>query len=126
MRTIDHLLRIKIFSRIFIWSGAAFAAGGPGNNIIAYALVCSCVWAVLQTVAELTIAFPVSGSYIDHADRWSIRLLRLVLVLLSGLVRSNHFISRKCLEAPNTAIGWTAIVGSDAAFFHTFVLFWRA
>ncbi|KAJ9640535.1 hypothetical protein H2199_006074 [Coniosporium tulheliwenetii] len=37
---------------------------------IAYGLVCSCVWAVLQTLAEMTIAFPTSGNYIDYADRW--------------------------------------------------------
>ena len=60
----------NIGSEIFIGSGAALAAGGPGNIVIAYALVCSCVWAVLQTLAEMTIAFPVSGNYIDFADRW--------------------------------------------------------
>ena len=38
--------------------------------VIAYALVCSCVWAVLQTLSEMTIAFPTSGNYIDYADRW--------------------------------------------------------
>jgi amino acid transporter len=38
--------------------------------VIAYGLVCSCVWAVLQTLSEMTIAFPTSGNYIDYADRW--------------------------------------------------------
>ena len=38
--------------------------------IIAYLLVCSCVWAVLQALSEMTIAFPTSGNYIDYADRW--------------------------------------------------------
>lgn len=38
--------------------------------VIAYALVCSCVWAVLQSLSEMTIAFPVSGNYIDYAHRW--------------------------------------------------------
>ena len=38
--------------------------------IIAYFLVCTCVWAVLQTLSEMTIAFPTSGNYIDYADRW--------------------------------------------------------
>ena len=38
--------------------------------IIAYALVCSCVWAVLQTLSEMAIAFPVSGNYVDYAARW--------------------------------------------------------
>ncbi len=38
--------------------------------IIAYILICSCVWPVLQTLGEMTIAFPTSGNYIDYADRW--------------------------------------------------------
>lgn len=38
--------------------------------VIAYALACSCVWGVLQTLSEMTIAFPISGNYIDFAYRW--------------------------------------------------------
>jgi amino acid transporter len=38
--------------------------------IIAYTLVCTCVWGVLQSLSEMTIAFPVSGNFIDYADRW--------------------------------------------------------
>lgn len=60
----------NIGSGVFIATGKALATGGPGNMIIAYALVCSCVWGVLQSLSEMTIAFPVSGNYIDYADRW--------------------------------------------------------
>ena len=38
--------------------------------VVAYFLVCTCVWAVLQSLSEMTIAFPTSGNYIDYADRW--------------------------------------------------------
>lgn len=38
--------------------------------VLAYGMVCSAVWAVLQSLSEMTIAFPVSGNYIDYADRW--------------------------------------------------------
>ena len=38
--------------------------------VIAYLMVCTCVWAVLQSLSEMTIAFPTSGNYIDYADRW--------------------------------------------------------
>ncbi len=38
--------------------------------ILAYFTVCVGVWAHLQTLAEMTIAFPTSGNYIDYADRW--------------------------------------------------------
>lgn len=60
----------NIGSGVFIGTGKALANGGPGNMVIAYLLVCSCVWAVLQTLSEMTIAFPTSGNYIDYAGRW--------------------------------------------------------
>lgn len=60
----------NIGSGVFIATGKALATGGPGNMIIAYTLVCTCVWGVLQSLSEMTIAFPVSGNYIDYADRW--------------------------------------------------------
>lgn len=47
---------------------------GPGHRRAwqprNYALVCGCVWAVLQSLSEMTIAFPVSGDYIDYAHCW--------------------------------------------------------
>jgi amino acid transporter len=60
----------NIGSGVFIGVGKALATGGPGNMVIAYGLVCSGVWAVLQTLSEMTIAFPTSGNYIDYAGRW--------------------------------------------------------
>lgn len=60
----------NIGSGVFIATGKALAQGGPGNMVVAYTLVCSCVWAVLQTLSEMTIAFPTSGNYIDFAGRW--------------------------------------------------------
>ena len=60
----------NIGSGVFIGTGKALANGGPGSMLIAYGLVCSCVWGVLQTLAEMTIAFPTPGNYIDYADRW--------------------------------------------------------
>ena len=60
----------NIGSGVFLGTGRALASGGPGFMIIAYFLVCSCIWAVLQTLGEMTIAFPTSGNYIDYADRW--------------------------------------------------------
>lgn len=37
---------------------------------LAYLMVCSGVWANLQTLGEMTVAFPTSGNYIDYAGRW--------------------------------------------------------
>lgn len=60
----------NIGSGVFIGVGKALSSGGPGNMVIAYGIVCSGVWAVLQTLSEMTIAFPTSGNYIDYAGRW--------------------------------------------------------
>ncbi|RMZ38143.1 hypothetical protein CA14_007681 [Aspergillus flavus] len=38
--------------------------------VLADGMVCSAVWAVLQSLSEITIVFPVSGNYIDYADLW--------------------------------------------------------
>lgn len=60
----------SVGSGLFIATGKALANGGPGTMFIAYLIVCSGVWANLQTLGEMTIAFPVSGNYIDYAGRW--------------------------------------------------------
>lgn len=38
--------------------------------VIAYLLVSIGVWSNLQSLTEMTIAFPTSGNYVDYADRW--------------------------------------------------------
>lgn len=38
--------------------------------LLAYFMVCIGIWANLQTLTEMTIAFPTSGNYIDYAGRW--------------------------------------------------------
>ncbi|KXT11054.1 hypothetical protein AC579_1971 [Pseudocercospora musae] len=102
-----HIISLgsNIGSGLFIGTGSALASGGPGNMVIAYALVCSCVWAALQSLTEMTIAFPVSGSFIDYADRW----VDPALAFGAGFAEW---------------LGWTAIVGAEAAFFNILVQFW--
>jgi amino acid transporter len=60
----------SVGSGLFIAIGKALANGGPGTMFLAYLVVCSGVWANLQTLGEMTIAFPTSGNYIDYAGRW--------------------------------------------------------
>ncbi|GAT20951.1 proline-specific permease [Aspergillus luchuensis] len=60
----------SIGSGLFITTGKSLAQGGPANMFLAYLVVCVGVWANLQTLTEMTIAFPTSGNYIDYADRW--------------------------------------------------------
>ncbi|KAJ5301782.1 hypothetical protein N7508_006645 [Penicillium antarcticum] len=61
----------NVGSGLFIATGKALAQGGPGSMFIGYLVVCIGVWANLQTLTEMTIAFPTSGNYIDYADRWT-------------------------------------------------------
>ncbi|CAF9911335.1 MAG: hypothetical protein HETSPECPRED_000303 [Heterodermia speciosa] len=102
-----HIISLgsNIGSGLFIGTGAALAAGGPGNMVIAYLLVCTCVWAVLQSLSEMTIAFPTSGNYIDYADRW----VDPALAFGAGVAEW---------------LGWTSIVASEAAFFNILIQFW--
>ncbi|KXH59144.1 hypothetical protein CNYM01_06469 [Colletotrichum nymphaeae SA-01] len=102
-----HIISLgsNIGSGVFIATGKALATGGPGNMVIAYFLVCSCVWAVLQSLSEMTIAFPVSGNYIDYADRW----VDPALAFGAGFAEW---------------LGWAAIVAAEAGFFHVLLRFW--
>ncbi|KAM0794852.1 amino acid permease/ SLC12A domain-containing protein [Usnea florida] len=102
-----HIISLgsNIGSGLFIGTGAALASGGPGNMVIAYLMVCTCVWAVLQSLSEMTIAFPTSGNYIDYADRW----VDPALAFGAGFAEW---------------LGWTSIVASEAAFFNILIQFW--
>lgn len=112
----------NIGSGLFIGTGAALAAAGPGNMVLAYLLVCSCVWAILQTLSEMTIAFPTSGNYIDYEDRW----VDPALAFGAGLA---EWLGKSSLQAFFVAIvniqpGWTSIVAAEASFFDILIQFW--
>ncbi|KAJ0416825.1 amino acid permease/ SLC12A domain-containing protein [Aspergillus carlsbadensis] len=98
-------LGCNIGSGLFIGTGKALANGGPGNMILAYFAVCIGVWAHLQTLAEMTIAFPTSGNYIDYADRW----VDPALAFGAGLAEW---------------LGWTAVFASEGTFFVVLVDYW--
>ncbi|KAL2849455.1 amino acid permease/ SLC12A domain-containing protein [Aspergillus pseudoustus] len=98
-------LGCNIGSGLFIGTGKALANGGPGNIILAYFAVCIGVWAHLQTLAEMTIAFPTSGNYIDYADRW----VDPALAFGAGLAEW---------------LGWTAVFASEGTFFVVLVDYW--
>ncbi|KAL4808841.1 amino acid permease/ SLC12A domain-containing protein [Aspergillus unguis] len=98
-------LGCNIGSGLFIGTGKALANGGPGGMIMGYFMVCLGVWAHLQTLAEMTIAFPTSGNYIDYADRW----VDPALAFGAGLAEW---------------LGWTAVFASEATFFVVLVNYW--
>ncbi|KAI7334543.1 hypothetical protein KC315_g3690 [Hortaea werneckii] len=95
----------QIGAGIFISSGKNLRDGGPATLLLAFATVCTCVWAMLQSVSEMTIAFPVSGNYIDFADRF----VDPALGFAGGF---------------SMWLGWTAIVASEATFFSVLVNYW--
>ncbi|KAL6364822.1 hypothetical protein LRP88_00795 [Fusarium phalaenopsidis] len=95
----------NIGSGLFIATGKALANGGPGSMVTAYGIVCSAVWMVLQTLSEMTIAFPVSGNFVDYADRW----VDPALAFGAGFAEW---------------LGWTAVIGAEATFFDVLLQLW--
>ncbi|KAI8667451.1 AA-permease domain-containing protein [Fusarium sp. Ph1] len=99
------LLGSNIGSGLFIATGKALANGGPGSMVIAYGIVCSALWMVLQALSEMTIAFPVSGNFVDYADRW----VDPALAFGAGFAEW---------------LGWTAVIGAEATFFDVLLQLW--
>ncbi|RAQ50470.1 tryptophan permease [Aspergillus flavus] len=99
-----HIISLgsNIGSGVFSATGQALASGGPGNMVLADGMVCSAVWAVLQSLSEITIVFPVSGNSL------TMPISGLTLPWLSERV----------------SLTWSAIVASEADFFNVLVLYW--
>ncbi|KAL4910982.1 hypothetical protein BDW74DRAFT_184559 [Aspergillus multicolor] len=95
----------QIGAGLFISSGKNLAQGGPGSLFLGFALICSCVWAVLNTVSEMTIAFPTSGNYIEYADRF----VDPALSFAGGF---------------SMCLGWIAVIASEATFFSVLINYW--
>lgn len=102
-----HMISLggQIGAGLFISTGKNLRDGGPAGIFIAFAVVCSCVFAVLQTVSEMTIAFPVSGNFIEYADRF----VDPAMAFAAGV---------------SMWLGWTATVAAEATFFATIVNYW--
>ncbi|KIW70758.1 hypothetical protein PV04_02999 [Phialophora macrospora] len=102
-----HIISLgsNVGSGLFIATGKALANGGPGSMFLAYLMVCSGVWANLQALGEMTIAFPTSGNYIDYAGRW----VDPALAFGAGFAEW---------------LGWTAVFAAEATFFVVLVDFW--
>ncbi|OAA65864.1 amino acid permease [Niveomyces insectorum RCEF 264] len=102
-----HIISLggQIGAGLFISSGKNLLNGGPGGLLLGFAVVCSCVWALHQTLGEMTISFPVSGSFIDFADRF----VDPAFSFAAGF---------------SMWLGWTAIIAAEAVFFITIVNYW--
>jgi amino acid transporter len=69
-----HLQMIAIGGSIgtglFVSSGAALAAGGPGSVVIGFGLVGIMIYCTVQALGELAVQFPIAGSFAAHASRF--------------------------------------------------------
>ncbi|KAE8552195.1 hypothetical protein EYB25_006089 [Talaromyces marneffei] len=95
----------SVGSGLFIATGKALADAGPASMLIAYCMVCIGIWGNLQTLTEMTIAFPTSGNYIDYAGRW----VDPALAFGAGFAEW---------------LGWTAVVASEATFCVVLINYW--
>lgn len=102
-----HVLSLggQIGAGLFITTGTNLLNGKPGSLVLGFVVVCMCVWGMLQTVSEMSISFPVSGNFIEYADR---------------------FVDPALSFAAGTSmwLGWTAIVAAEATFFSVIVNYW--
>lgn len=57
-------------SGLLIVSGQALALGGPAGILIGWAIVSSFLYCVMQSLAELSATFPVSGAFATYATRF--------------------------------------------------------
>ncbi|KAG7191687.1 S-adenosylmethionine permease gap4 [Scheffersomyces spartinae] len=69
-----HLQMIAIGGAIgtglFVGSGYALALGGPGSLVIGYFLVGYGIFTMVMALGELSVQFPVSGSFNSHFSRF--------------------------------------------------------
>ncbi|KAK9461438.1 amino acid permease/ SLC12A domain-containing protein [Lipomyces oligophaga] len=55
---------------LFLASGKAISHAGPAGALIAYLLIGSIVWAMIQSLAEMMCYAPISGGYIHYSERF--------------------------------------------------------
>lgn len=55
---------------LFVGSGTALNTGGPASLIICYFLIGTMIFATVQALGELAIAFPVAGSFLSLNSRF--------------------------------------------------------
>lgn len=75
--------------------------------VVGYLLCMVMVVAVLQTLAEMTVPFPVSGSVIDYADRFIDPAAGFAIGFCEWLA-------------------WTTVLASEGAAFNVVVQYWTS
>lgn len=122
-----HLQMIAIGGSIgtglFVGSGGALINGGPAGVLIAYFLIGTMMYCTVQSLGELAITFPVSGSFVTFNSRfidpswgfamaWNYALQWLVvfpLELVAAAIVVQYW-NKDINPAAFVAIFWAAIV----------------
>ncbi|KAK6544109.1 glyceraldehyde-3-phosphate dehydrogenase 1 [Orbilia ellipsospora] len=60
----------SIGSGLFVGSGVALATGGPGALCVAYLLIGAMLYCTVHALGELSITFPVAGSFAVYSSRF--------------------------------------------------------
>lgn len=60
----------SIGSALFVGSGSALATGGPGGILITWTITGFAIFTTMQSLGELSVAFPVSGGFNLYASRF--------------------------------------------------------
>ncbi len=55
---------------LFVGSGKALAAGGPGSLLIAFALISVNIYCTVYSLGEMSCLFPIAGSFSAFATRF--------------------------------------------------------
>ncbi|QPG75549.1 hypothetical protein FOA43_002904 [Brettanomyces nanus] len=55
---------------LFVGSGTALATGGPASLIICYSLTGAMIFCTVQALGELSVAYPVAGSFLSLCNRF--------------------------------------------------------
>lgn len=55
---------------LFVGTGVAYARAGPAGLLLAFIIVGSVLWCVMQSIAELATLFPVAGTFPHWATRF--------------------------------------------------------
>lgn len=60
----------SIGSALFVGSGSALSTGGPAGILIAWSITGFAIYTTMQSLGELSVAFPVSGGFNLYASRF--------------------------------------------------------
>ncbi|KAF3936019.1 hypothetical protein ABW19_dt0203330 [Dactylella cylindrospora] len=64
------VLGCTIGAGLFVGSGSALAAGGPGAVMVCYSFVAVLTWCTMQALAELAVVYPIAGSFAAYSIRF--------------------------------------------------------